>query len=87
MSCRPFTLVVIVAGLTGIVAAQGGAPDWPQWRGPNRDGVVAAFTAAEGVAGPPDAEMESGHRASGTPRPSSIGQSSLCVLTAGGRTK
>lgn len=24
--------------------AQGRGPDWPQWRGPNRDGAVASFT-------------------------------------------
>ena len=24
--------------------AQGRGPDWPQWRGPNGDGAVAAFT-------------------------------------------
>jgi outer membrane protein assembly factor BamB len=32
----------LTAGLQ-IASAQTGAPDWPQWRGPNRDGVVASF--------------------------------------------
>jgi len=36
---------VAVFSLTGIVAAQSGSPDWPQWRGPNRDGAIASFTA------------------------------------------
>jgi outer membrane protein assembly factor BamB len=44
MNCRSCTLVVVFAGLTGVVAGQGDAPDWPQWRGPNRDGSVASFT-------------------------------------------
>lgn len=35
---------VAVASLPALVQAQR-AVDWTQWRGPNRDGVVAAFTA------------------------------------------
>ena len=27
-----------------VVAARTPAPDWPQWRGPNRDGTLASFT-------------------------------------------
>src|SRR5688572_10091934 len=34
-----------VAGLSTIVLAQRPGTDWPQWRGPNRDGVIAGFTA------------------------------------------
>jgi outer membrane protein assembly factor BamB len=35
---------VVVAGAIGAsVAGQTGA-DWPQWRGPNRDGAIASFT-------------------------------------------
>ena len=33
---------VVLAGVTGGLAAQG--PDWPQWRGPRRDGTLTAFT-------------------------------------------
>ena len=44
MNCKPFALAAAFAGLTALVAGQGRAPDWPQWRGPNRDGSVASFT-------------------------------------------
>ena len=43
---RSALLGVVVS--TGLVAALGGQQrpaDWPQWRGPNRDGALAAFTA------------------------------------------
>src|SRR5260221_10832674 len=36
--------VVAFAAWTAIVSAQTAAPDWPQWRGPNRDGSLASFT-------------------------------------------
>lgn len=37
---RPaIALLLAVAGGAGVLAAQ----DWPQWRGPNRDGAVASF--------------------------------------------
>ena len=29
--------------LTGVVVAQSGGADWPQWRGPNRDGTLTMF--------------------------------------------
>ena len=35
--------VVVVAGWTGVVEAQSRSADWPQWRGPNRDGAAASF--------------------------------------------
>jgi outer membrane protein assembly factor BamB len=35
--------IVAIVGLTGIVAGQNARPDWPQWRGPNRDGTLTAF--------------------------------------------
>ncbi|HEY7444805.1 MAG TPA: PQQ-binding-like beta-propeller repeat protein [Vicinamibacterales bacterium] len=43
MRYRLFTLtaVVVAAATAGVATAQ----DWPQWRGPKRDGVVAAFSA------------------------------------------
>src|SRR6185295_11983784 len=37
--------IVAAAGLTAVVSAQSTGPDWPQWRGPNRDGTLAVFTA------------------------------------------
>ncbi len=35
--------LTVCSGL-GIVSAQNRSSDWPQWRGPNRDGAVASFT-------------------------------------------
>src|SRR5262245_17965813 len=35
--------VITIAGSSGVVPAQAGGA-WPQWRGPNRDGTLAAFT-------------------------------------------
>jgi outer membrane protein assembly factor BamB len=37
------TCVVVFAGLASGIIAQPN-PDWPQWRGPNRDGAIASFT-------------------------------------------
>jgi outer membrane protein assembly factor BamB len=35
--------IIAVAGLTAVLAAQNAGLDWPQWRGPGRDGTLAAF--------------------------------------------
>src|SRR6266702_4488015 len=35
--------IAAVAALTAGVAGQNAASDWPQWRGPNRDGTLAVF--------------------------------------------
>ena len=35
---------LLLSGLTVAVAAQNAGPDWPQWRGPRRDGTLTAFT-------------------------------------------
>src|SRR6202158_4087007 len=45
MNLRNAVLVAIVAagGLSGVVAGQNATGDWPQWRGPSRDGSLAAF--------------------------------------------
>jgi outer membrane protein assembly factor BamB len=37
--------VFVSAGGLELVSAQARSTDWPQWRGPNRDGVVVSFTA------------------------------------------
>jgi outer membrane protein assembly factor BamB len=36
---------VVAIGLGGTAGSQTNAADWPQWRGPNRDGHVAGFSA------------------------------------------
>ena len=36
-------IIVLVAGLVAAAIAPLGAQDWPQWRGPNRDGAVASL--------------------------------------------
>src|SRR5688572_9780157 len=41
-SHRLIIATVVLAGFTAGLAAQG--PDWPQWRGPRRDGTLTAFT-------------------------------------------
>ena len=37
------TGVALVAGLGASIGAQNRSADWTQWRGPNRDGAIAAF--------------------------------------------
>jgi len=44
MRMKYTALIVAVAGLTAVLSAQNAALDWPQWRGPNRDGALASFT-------------------------------------------
>jgi outer membrane protein assembly factor BamB len=46
MKARRVALVGIMActALATFVSAQNTALDWPQWRGPNRDGTLASFT-------------------------------------------
>ena len=36
-------LGIVMAGMVWLVPLQAAAQDWPQWRGPDRDGSVAAF--------------------------------------------
>jgi outer membrane protein assembly factor BamB len=38
-------IAVVVSGLSAVVGAQRPTTDWPQWRGPNRDGALQSFTA------------------------------------------
>ena len=42
---RLLLLVLVLAPLTALVDAQRPSTDWTQWRGPNRDGAIAGFTA------------------------------------------
>jgi outer membrane protein assembly factor BamB len=43
MKPKLYAATILVAGLSGAVASQTRPGDWPQWRGPNRDGHVAGF--------------------------------------------
>jgi outer membrane protein assembly factor BamB len=36
--------IIIFSGLLAVVAGQDTGLDWPQWRGPNRNGAIASFT-------------------------------------------
>ena len=47
MAMRRCALIVVIvaAGLASRSEAQGPAGDWPEWRGPNRDGAIASFMA------------------------------------------
>ena len=45
ISVFPFAAAALVTLCFGRLAGQGASGDWPQWRGQNRDGVVAGFTA------------------------------------------
>ncbi len=46
---RAFLLAILIAGLTSVAGggmnAQRPSTDWPQYRGPNRDGAASAFAA------------------------------------------
>jgi outer membrane protein assembly factor BamB len=40
---HPFAAVAMLAAFTALTAVQASSQDYPQWRGPNRDGEAAAF--------------------------------------------
>jgi outer membrane protein assembly factor BamB len=40
---RWLRLAAALSSLVAVTAAQSGSGDWPQWRGPNRDGAIASF--------------------------------------------
>jgi outer membrane protein assembly factor BamB len=42
---RVLAAVAVLSGVMAIASAQSGSGDWPQWRGPNRDGAIASFTS------------------------------------------
>jgi outer membrane protein assembly factor BamB len=44
MPTRLLLFVLLLVSFTAATHAQAPAPDWPQWRGPNRDGAVRSFT-------------------------------------------
>ena len=63
---RIFTVAVVVALLVGAVSSAA-AQDWPQWRGPARDGVAAAFDVPARLAGHAAAALVGGESGSVTP--------------------
>lgn len=44
---RRLTSITVGLALPALLAVQAGAQDYTQWRGPNRDGAVASFTAPQ----------------------------------------
>ena len=40
-------MVLLAVGVVVMIASRGLAQDWPQWRGPNRDGKVSGFAVPE----------------------------------------
>ena len=51
MRIKSLALIVALDVLSGVVSAQN-ALDWPQWRGPNRDGSLASFGTPQGTSYP-----------------------------------
>ena len=47
MTRRYLTFASMASGFCLLVASTAPAQDWPQWRGPNRDGKVSGFTAPD----------------------------------------
>jgi outer membrane protein assembly factor BamB len=42
---RALIVAIVIAGLSSLGEAQAPSGEWTQWRGPNRDGTAASFTA------------------------------------------
>jgi outer membrane protein assembly factor BamB len=42
-----FVAAIVFGGLVSVSQAQAPSADWLQWRGPNRDGVIGAFTVPQ----------------------------------------
>ena len=68
-----------------IIQAQVSSRDWPQWRGPTRDGAIPTFTVAGDLAGAADAQMEDRRRT--RPRHAGRGRRSRVHVQPGRRRR
>ena len=59
--CARSAWIAMLAGVT-LLAPVAGAQEWPQWRGPNRDGCGAVLSRADHMARRVDRAMAGGCR-------------------------
>ena len=74
---------VLLAGFTAAITAQNAGPDWPQWRGPRRDGTLTVLHRAEGMARDAQSALED-HRRRGLRHADRGRKPRVSVLTPGG---
>ena len=86
MKRTAFIIAVVFVGFSALTAAQRASSDYTQWRGPNRDGGVAAFTAPARLAREAHAEVE-GRGRTRVRNAARRRQPDLHVLAHGARTR